>query len=99
MVYAAVLQSISNERLDMGRSKPSVYLVECHYRGAYWLDSDLGHSPTFSAEVKERVYIYLYSLFWAITTLSSANLSFGKEESETQIVVLHHCGDNRCADY
>jgi len=63
--------------------------------GAYWLESDLGHSPTFNTEVKERVHLYFYSLFWAITAFSSVNLRFDSEESETQFVVLHQCGYNR----
>jgi hypothetical protein len=41
-----------------------------------WLESDLGHSPTFITEVKERVYIYFYSVFWAITAFSGVNLRF-----------------------
>jgi len=62
------------------------------------MKSDLGHLPTLSTEVKEGVYAYFCSLFLDITAFACVNLRFDSEESETQFVVLHHCGDNRGAD-
>jgi hypothetical protein len=42
------------------------------------------HSPPFSAEVKEKVELYLYSPLWAIVACSSATFTF------TFVIISNH---------
>ena len=86
----------------MRHTETPLQFVSTDFRGGNYSVIGLGHSVSFSTEVKKSVYLYFYSLSRQLCPVLLWTLPFARQKSETQFIAVHHvadrCDSNHCAD-